>query len=50
MALKVTFGMKFDKLLFNFRVAYCSELVDYTPSYLQTDKFGLHFGLGYDLW
>ena len=21
----------------------CSELVDYTRSYLQTDKFGLHF-------
>ena len=29
---------------------YCSELVDYTRSYLQTDKFGLHFGLDYDLW
>ena len=28
----------------------CSELVDYAPSYLQTDKFGLHFGLVYDLW
>ena len=28
----------------------CSELVDYTRSYLQTDKFGLHFGLDYNLW
>ena len=28
----------------------CSELVGYTQSYLQTDKFGLHFGLDYDLW
>ena len=28
----------------------CSELVDYTRSYLQTGKFGLHFGLDYDLW
>ena len=27
----------------------CSELVDYTRSYLQTDKFGLHFGLDYDM-
>ena len=28
----------------------CSELVDYTRSYLQTDKFGLHFGLDCGLW
>ena len=28
---------------------YCSELVEYTWSYLQTVKFGLHFGLDYDL-
>ena len=27
---------------------FCSELVDYTQSYLQTDKFGLHFGLEYN--
>ena len=27
----------------------CSELVEYTRSNLQTDKFGLHFGLDYDL-
>ena len=29
--------------------ACCSELVDYTRSYLQTVKFGLHFGLDYGL-
>ena len=28
----------------------CSELVDYTRSYLQTDKFELHCGLDYNLW
>ena len=28
----------------------CSELVDYTRSQVQTDKFGLHFGLDYHLW
>ena len=30
--------------------ANCSELVDYTRSYLQTDRFGLHFRLDYNLW
>ena len=28
----------------------CSELVGCTRLNLQTDKFGLHFGLDYDLW
>ena len=28
----------------------CSELVDYTRSYLKNDKFGLHFGLDCNLW
>ena len=31
-------------------IQMCSELVDYTRSYLQTDKFGLHFGLDRDLY
>ena len=36
----------------NMRVlhATCSELVDCTGSYLQTDKYGLLFGLDYNLW